>query len=165
MKEVKTKRGTIAFGEKNILLEENYLDYFRNLYKELEEEGEHHHMLTMFILVFAITYSAVMFVSMSLLVNLNYLIGFIATATIVYALIWGIQRKRGFTTEGKISYEDIKQVKFIEGKNWVTCPRFIIEYSESKKRYISMHSHMVPGVDERIEKIKDNFKSKDVELG
>jgi len=164
MKEVKTKRGTIAFGEENILLEENYLDYFRNLYRELWEEGEHHHMLTMFLLVFAITYSAVMFVSVSLLVNLNYLLGFITTATAVYALIWSIQRKRGFTTEGKISYEDIKQVKFVEGKNWFTCPRFIIEYGQDKRRYISMHSHMIPGVDDRIEEIKSSFESKDVEI-
>lgn len=167
MEEIKTKRGKIGFGEEKILLEENYLDYFRNLYRELWVEGEHHHMLTMFLLVFAMSYSAVMFIAMAVFIGLQNLFVFGASTIGVFGLIWLIQRKRGFTTDKKIFYEDIKDVELVKGRNWLTCPRFIIKYQvedSTKKRYVAMHSHMIPGVDDRIRRIKENFESNEIEI-
>ena len=162
MEEVKTKRGKIGFGEEKILLEENYLDYFHNLERELWHNGESHHKLGYALFAFALSYTVVMIVAAAFFLNLQSLIVFAVSATVVYGLIWMLQRKRGFTTDNKISYDDIEEVKLVEGRNWLTCPRFIISYGKEegeKHRYIAMHSHMIPGVNDRIDKIEENFNS------
>lgn len=167
MEEVKTSRGKIGFGEEKVLLEENYLDYFRNLYRELWVEGEHRHMLTMFLIVFAFSYSATIFAAILLYLNINQLVIFVALAATVFGVIWIIQRLRGFTTDGKISYDGVQEVRFVEGRSLITCPRFVIRYrseGEEKRRYVSMHSYMIPGVEDRIERIKENFNSQGIEV-
>lgn len=167
MDEVKTKRGKIGFGEEKILLDENYLDYFRNLYRELWKEGEHHHMLTMFLLAFAFSYSLTMLIAMALFVDLQQLVFFAVTAVTVFTGIWILQRQRGFTTDKKIMYDDIRDVKLVRGRKWITCPRFVITYGEEgaeSRRYIAMHSHMIPGVEDRIDEIKENFEYRDIEV-
>lgn len=163
MKEIKTKRGKIGFGEEKILLEENYLDYFRNLYRELWKDGERHHMLTLLLLVFAASYSGTMLVAMMLFMDLQQLAFLGAAVVVVFGLIWFMQRLRGFTTDKKILYEDIRRVTLVRGRNWITCPRFVIEYGDEEgenRRYVAMHSHMIPGVEDRIEQIRDNFESR-----
>jgi hypothetical protein len=167
MDEVKNKRGKIGFGEEKILLEENYLDYFRNLYRELWKEGEHHHMLTLFLIVFAFSYSATIFAAILFYLGIRQLVIFIGTVLVVFGVIWTVQRLRGFTTDLKIDYSDINTIRFVKGRNLITCPRFVIKYGEEgkqKRRYISMHSHMIPGVEDRIDRIKENFESRDIEV-
>lgn len=167
MEEVKTKRGKIGFGEEKILLEENYLDYFHNLERELWHNGESHHKLGLALFAFTLSYTVVMVVAAAFFLNLQSLLVFAASVTVVYGLLWMLQRKREFTTDNKISYDDIQEVKLVEGRNWLTCPRFIIKYQKEetlKKRYVAMHSHLIPGVDERIQNIKENFESKQIKV-
>lgn len=167
MEEVKTKRGKIAFGEEKILLEENYLDYFHNLERELWHNGESRHKLGLALFAFTLSYTVVMVVAAAFFLNLQSLLVFSASAVAIFGLIWLVQRRRGFTTDNKIFYSDIEEVKLVEGRNWLTCPRFIIKYQKEetlKKRYVAMHSHLIPGVDKRIQNIKKNFESKEIEL-
>lgn len=164
MEEVKTKRGRIGFGEENIILDENYLDYFRNLYRELWVEGEHHHMLSLFILVFVASYGFAMLGLLFLMMDFSQLLVLAAASASVYGAIWVVQRRRGFTTDGKIAYGDISEVEFVEGREWFTCPRFIIRYGDDSKRYISMHSHIIPGVDDRVEKIEEGFTDREISV-
>ena len=164
MKEVKTKRGRIGFGQENIILSENHLDYFRNLYRELWKDGKGHHMVLTFLIVFALSYGLTIILASLLFLDPGDFLVFGASAMVIYGSVWIVQRMRGFTTDRKIRYDSIDSVKFVEGRKWFTCPRFIIRYGEENKRYITMHSHLIPGVEDRVEKIKKGFQDKEVEV-
>ncbi|MFB6116776.1 MAG: hypothetical protein ABEK10_04680 [Candidatus Nanosalina sp.] len=163
MKEVKTKRGTVGFGKEKIILEESYMDYFRNLYRELWKEGEHHHMILVFLMVFALSYGLTMTVAALMLQPSNLMV-FLLISAAVYVVIWIIQRSRGFTADRKIRYDEISKVNLVRGSKWLTCPRFVVAYGEGDRRYISMHSHLIPGVEERISEIKDGFNDNGIEV-
>lgn len=164
MKEVKTKRGKIGFGQEKIILNENYLDYFRNLYRELWKEGEHHHMVILFLIVFAFSYGLTMIVASLLFLSPGDIMVFGVSAVLVYGSVWVLQRLRGFTTDRKIRYDSIETVELVRGRKWFTCPRFIVRYGEDSRRYVSMHSHLIPGVEKRIDEITEGFEAHGIDI-
>ncbi|EGQ42784.1 MAG: hypothetical protein J07AB43_07720 [Candidatus Nanosalina sp. J07AB43] len=160
LRQVKTKRGRIGFGEDNVVLTENYLDYFRNLYRDLWVEGKTHHKASLFALTFAISFGLTVSMLSLMMLSIDVLVVLLASLVSFYGFVWVVQRFRGFTTDRKISYDDIEDVRLVEGKSWLTCPRFIISYGQDKRRYVSMHSHLLPGVSSRIEEIEEGFEEK-----
>lgn len=167
MEEVKTKRGRIGFGQDKAIMSENYGNYFRNLYRELWKDGDKNSKLIMAMILFVLTYTFTMIASIIALLNTTQLIILLSTGVIFFGILWVVQRVRGFTTDIEIPYNSIESVKLVKGRKWLTCPRFIIRYikdDKMRKRYISMHSYLIPGVEDRIELIKENFESEGIEV-
>ena len=160
MRQVKTKRGRVAFGEDNVVLTENYLNYFRNLYRELWVDGQTHHKASLFALTFAVSFGLTVSMLSLMMLSIDVILVLLASFVSFYGFVWVVQRFRGFTTDRKIPYDDIDDVRLVEGKSWLTCPRFIISYGDDKRRYVSMHSHLLPGVSSRIEEIEEAFEEK-----
>lgn len=164
LRQVKTKRGIAGFGEESLILSENYLDYFRNLYTELWVEGEEHHKISLLFMVFAVSFGFTLSGLAVATMNSYSLLIILASLVCSYGLVWVFQRYRGFTKQGKISYSDIDSVDFVEGTKWLTCPRFVINYDNGRRRYISMHSYLLPGVEDRVDSIVDGFEENGFEV-
>lgn len=165
MKAYRTKRGETVFGEEKVLMEESILGYFENLYQGFWKEGDNNDKIYFGSVIALIVFAAVtVFNALYWGVRTTGAILILNIAGI-WALIWFLQRLRGFSKEKRIFYDQINEVKAIEGTRWFTCPRFIIKYDsddKKKSRYLVLPTLFMEGVEESFESIIDEFESRDI---
>lgn len=164
MESYRTKRGDVVFGAEKILFEESYLQYFRNLYRDLWENGGFRQKGFFATAIFAYAYTFAVFTSFffsaSFSIRLNVAGGIIG----IMLVVWLVQKLRGFTTEQFIDLEDIEKVSFVEGQKWVASSRFVVSYGDGKKRYVTMPSSIISGVEQNIEEVREEFESREIEV-
>lgn len=166
MEEYRIKKGECVFSSDRMMLEETFSGQISHLL-DLWRHGDRDSRLAFVVSTFAVFFS-ISFVASYLVVASFTRVTFLAAAlTSVLVLSEAHQRLYGFTREKFIHKEDIESVEFKEGVRWLTCPRFIVNYvedGEEKKRYVIMPTHLLPGVDEDIEELKEKFQDMEVEV-
>ncbi len=167
MKEIPTKRGRITFGTEKVMMEESWTDYLRNSYEGFWENGELvdklFFALTLAFVSSAGSFLAVAYFNAPLLAQINAaaMVLILAFAVMIYEH-WNNVEKAKF-----IKYSEIESVKLVEGLKPVTCPRFIIDYRRDGKenmRYVTMPIELMPGVEDNIREIIDQFDDKGIEV-
>ncbi|WP_414837560.1 hypothetical protein ACK3SF_04785 [Candidatus Nanosalina sp. VS9-1] len=167
MEEFRTKRGRITFSNGKVMMEESIGSYFTNMYRGLWEEGGVKEKLiftfSIAVLSFSASFVASAFITAPLYLKMGAVSLILAAvlAVILYEYVNNVEREKF------IDYSDIESVKFIEGIKLLTCPRFIIAYSdngEKKRRYVTMPMHFVKTVEDDVESIKEAFEEHDIEI-
>lgn len=165
MDEFRIKKGQCVFGSDRIMLEESLTGHFRNLF-DMWYEGETRHKAIFAASVFAVFFSFSIIGNFLMLASVKAIGAFTLLLLAVLLISYAHKYEHGFTNAKFIQNDDLESVKFVEGRRWLTCPRFILDYSEDgkgKKRYVIMPTHLIPGVEEDIEGIKEKFEEMDVE--
>lgn len=167
MKEIPTKRGRITFGSGKVMMEESWTGYVKNSYEGFWENGVLVDKL-FFALVLAFVSSAGSFLAAAYLtapliaqINAAAMIMLLAFAVMIYEH-WNNVEKAKF-----IKYSEIESVKLVEGFKPITCPRFIIDYrrdGREKVRYVTMPIELMPGVEDHIQNIIQQFDENDIEV-
>jgi len=167
MQEHLTKRGKITFGTEKVMIEESIKAYFTNSFKGFWKDGDVNEkifFLTMTgLLSFSISFILASFFFAPLDIQLDIAVLFItlALAVMIYEH-WNKVDREKF-----IPYKSINYVEYVEGIDYLTCPRFLIKYSkndEEKTRYVVMPSNFMPETEENIEEIKQEFEDRDIQI-
>ncbi len=166
MDEVRIKKGSCRFGSDRFMLDESLKSYFSN-FTDMWEKGFLKHKVIFSAAVFVLFFSLSFSINLMLGASPTQLVFFITALLLVLLVSKGHSFHHGFTREKMISWDQIQEVEFNPGMKWVTCPRFIVKYRENdeeKRRYVIMPAHLIPGVEADIEKIKENFQDRDIEV-
>ena len=166
MDEVRIKKGSCRFGSDRLMIDESLKNYFFN-FMDMWKQGFLKHKIIFSAAVFTLFFSLSFSFNVMLGATPTQLVFFITALMVVLLVSKGHSLVHGFTREKVIEWGQIHEVKFNPGMKWVTCPRFIVRYvedGEERKRYVIMPTHLIPGVDEDIESIKENFEDRDVEV-
>jgi hypothetical protein len=165
MEEFRIKKGECVFGSDRIMLEESLKGHFSNLF-DLWYEGETRQKAIFAASVFAVFFSLSIIGNFLMLASVQAIAAFAVMLVAVLVISWTHKYEHGFTSEKFVRKENLDSVNFVKGRRWITCPRFILNYSEDgkeKKRYVIMPTRLIPGVDEDIQGIKEKFEEMDVE--
>lgn len=167
MEEYRTKRGTAAFGSNRVIMEESISTYIRNFVDSMWYKGDLRQNMA-FVFILALVLYAIELIFFFLLnATFTQRVIYVSSVAAFMLAVWTVEHFRGFTDEKFVEYETINSVKFIEGRKWLTCPRFILKYSsedEEKKRYITMPHELLGDVEKDVEEIKKEFRSRDIEV-
>lgn len=165
MDEFRIKKGECVFGSDRIMLEESLTGHFRNLLDMWHDGGLREKIIfsaSVFTVFFSLFFIGSYLIRASFVELVMFSTGMIAILLVSFAHKY----EHGFTSDKFIQNDDLESVTFVEGRRWLTCPRFIINYSQNgkgKKRYVIMPTHLIPGVEEDIEDMKERFEEMDVE--
>jgi len=125
-----TDRGTVAVVDGELVFEESQVGYLRSIYDGYWRGARWAQKAILFGYAFASLSALVFFVS----AVWRRRVFLIATVGGTVALMWILDRVRGFRSADRIPLSAVSKVSLVSGKKGLTKPRLVIKYTDDNKR-------------------------------